>query len=234
MSIKRLDWDSSFFKTNVYSLQATNTDEIINSLKKIETNSILYVFSEKYEIPNDILLNYGGKLVDVKTIFQKEIYHKNNIEENIVEFNKDEASKELYDLAFESGKFSRFKIDNRLPEDSFKKLYSKWIEKSITSNDIKVFVINKNNKAIAFVTLIIENNVGNIGLIAVNNNFQGQGLGKNLLLFCENYLIDKGIKSIKIPTQYSNIAAVKFYLKNNYKIIEQNNIYHFFNNENSF
>ena len=51
----------------------------------------------------------------------------------------------LYELAFESGKYSRFKLDKNFSEIDFRKLYKKWVDNSLNleiADEVLVYKIS--------------------------------------------------------------------------------------------
>ena len=138
----------------------------------------------------------------------------------------------MYNLAFESGKYSRFKKDKKFSNQQFENLYIKWIDNSLDFNfadDILIYV--EENKIVGFISYKIKNEEATIGLVAVLPNHQGKGIGKYLLQVVENELIKNDIKALNIPTQKENKEACSFYEKLEYKIKESITIKHFWRND---
>lgn len=50
------------------------------------------------------------------------------------------------------------------------------------------------------------------------DNYQGQGIGKQLLKLAEQYALNNQCKKIQVATQTSNLAAINLYVKNNYTV----------------
>ncbi len=83
-----------------------------------------------------------------------------------------------------------------------------------------------NAKIVGFVTLKLNSSGdGQIGLIAVDNDFQGKKLASKLIQACEKQ-IHAG-RLLKVPTQEANLAAMKLYNRNNFTIVERIYIYHY-------
>lgn len=59
-----------------------------------------------------------------------------------------------------------------------------------------------------------------ISLLAVRNEFQGEGIGKNLLKNAISYIAGTGMNKIIVKTWYENIAALELYQKNGFEIHE--------------
>lgn len=229
--IEYLDWDSNFFNLKVGQIIINKNDdleiELHNSLNS--KYELLYIISDKnLIIDNKILIKYCGKLVDRKVTFIKEILSNNKQSSFIYEYLNKELNLELEQLAYEAGKYSRFKLDDNIENIYFYKMYKIWIEESIKHNIASnVFIANENNTIKGFATLKLFETKGVIGLIAVSPDSQGKGYGRELLNSCENELYKKNIKYIEVSTQYINENACNFYKKCNYKISEIKNVYHF-------
>ncbi len=222
--IKKLDWDSNFFELEVAEYVCDNQE-----VKITEANyDLIYVLSDT---DNQIKFKgYHQTFIENKVVYFKNelIYNDLNLE-NFLSFSSTLFSREeLYNLSFESGKFSRFNCDAKFTEEQFKNLYKKWIDNSIDLNfadDVLVYVVN--NKIVGFVTYKIKNEEGIIGLIAVLPSQQGEGIGKKLIQIVENKLIKKDIRVLRIPTQKENIVACSFYEKLGYEIKDSIIIKHF-------
>jgi dTDP-4-amino-4,6-dideoxy-D-galactose acyltransferase len=131
-------------------------------------------------------------------------------------------------LAFESGKFSRFKLDNNFKQHEFEALYKTWVDNSFSKEFADaILVCKEKNIILGFITYkIIEDNAI-IGLLGVCDKHQGKGIGRALLVEVENELSNKQIKELRIPTQLQNKQACGFYTKLGYNIIEKTIVKHY-------
>jgi len=225
MSIKRLDWDSNFFGYEVGEIE--NESDFSES-----ENYHLIVLKQKREEEIEIE-GFIKSFQETKVVFNKKL-EKNSLkffENSIIDFDDEVIDKEfLYSLAFESGKFSRFRLDSNFPKHKFELLYTKWVDNSINKQFAdKIFYVKEIDDIVGFVTLKNNNKFSTIGLIAVAENYQGRGLGKKLLLRVEEYCISQNIFEVKIPTQKENKAAFHFYNKTGYNINEELIIKHYWN-----
>jgi hypothetical protein len=81
----------------------------------------------------------------------------------------------FYPLAFESGKYSRFKFDVNFTQYKFELLYIKWIDNSFNKQFAdKIFYTKAFDEVTGFVTVKLSEKFATIGLIAVSKNFQGK------------------------------------------------------------
>lgn len=221
--VKRLDWDSDFFGFEIGEI--TNEIDISDYLnyhllilKQSEDKDILIdKFKKKFQETKLIfnkVLSPDNLNVDINSIVDNDIIHLQNIA--------------LYSLAFESGKYSRFKLDNNFCQNKFELLYSKWVDNSINKQFAdKLFYTKELNDVIGFVTVKLNNKFATIGLIAVAENFQGRGIGKKLLSKVETYCVSNNVFELQIPTQKENRQACAFYTSLGFNIIEEKIIKHY-------
>lgn len=222
IKVKRLDWDSDFFNLEVGEL-------IIDSSVYFELGNfdLIYVKSnEKREIElNDFEKSHSEN----KVVYCKKLVDFNPINNQVLELSEANYSlDELNQLAFESGKHSRFKLDGRIDNSKFEELYELWVKNSINKSFADEVLVYLHETIITgFVSYKVVGDYAIIGLIAVSEEFQGKGIGKQLLFKVENELIAKGIKELRIPTQEENHQACGFYEKLGYKKFETINISHY-------
>lgn len=221
--VKKLDWDSNFFNLKVGELNA----EEYKSSSEASAFDILYVLgNNEFDLKID---QFENTFSEVKVKFGKKPENKKSNSNDIYAINDVKNDiQDLYQLAFESGKNSRFLLDKKFKEEKFKELYRAWVDNSISkkfADDILVYM--EQNKLLGFVSYKINNDKASVGLIAVNSNQQGKGIGGKLLTELENILFDKNIQEVIIPTQLANIQACNFYKKQGYSIIEQTYIKHY-------
>lgn len=227
-----LAWDSHFFGKKIGRIDIT--DDYISLVEKLEKvfqqqYDLIYVFGNKItDIPNEILRNFNGKLVDKKITYTAKIEDlrtKTTVE--IKEFDKQNGS-HLYDLAYLSGTHSRFRLDEGLDIEKFKGLYREWIDKSVSHQIAKrVFVYEDNGQIKGMITLGIKEKAASIGLIAVDETLQGKGVGMSLIDACVEYCKTETIATLDVATQLDNTQACRFYEKCGFTEKSVQNIYHF-------
>lgn len=227
-----LAWDSHFFGKKIGRIDIT--DDYISLVEKLEKvfqqqYDLIYVFGNKStDIPNEILRNFNGKLVDKKITYTAKIEEfrtKTTVE--IKEFDKQNGS-HLYDLAYLSGTHSRFRLDESLDIEKFKGLYREWIDKSVSHQIAKrVFVYEDNGQIKGMITLGIKEKAANIGLIAVDETLQGKSVGMSLIDACVEYCKTETIATLDVATQLDNTQACRFYEKCGFTEKSVQNIYHF-------
>jgi dTDP-4-amino-4,6-dideoxy-D-galactose acyltransferase len=226
MEIINLDWDTNFFGFKVGKIVLQN-NLIDESLLVNNDYKLLYLFSN-VALSDELIKKYNLFLADEKidliTPISGLTFNKTP-NENLVELTK--LDENLLDLAYQSGHYSRFKVDANFKNKEFEKLYAAWIEQSIThKNAEKVMGFLVNNKIVGFITIGFKNNASDIGLIAVDEAHRSLKIGRQLLEFVFNYAASKNIDHVTVTTQKQNQGAMKFYLQNGFSINHTTYIYH--------
>ena len=219
MKVKILGWDSHFFNKKIGEIEIN--DEIYFS-SDIHKFDLLYI---KQKNNNCLKLkNFKENYSETKVVFSKNISKSNNPLNRFVfsAFNTVVNKEQIYKLAFESGNFSRFRLDSNFKQHEFEALYITWVDNSFSkelADDILIY--KKQNSILGFVTYKVIDDYAKVGLIGVCNDHQGKGIGTALLLEVENKLCTNHLKELRIPTQLQNKLACKFYTKLGYHIIEK-------------
>jgi dTDP-4-amino-4,6-dideoxy-D-galactose acyltransferase len=226
MEIIHLKWDTDFFGYNVGKVLVDNN--VLND--KILANNnyrLLYLYSN-VALDKEVILRYKLFLADEKTdlIAQvSDLTFDKATNDSISElFSIDQN---LLDLTFQSGHYSRFKIDPNFMNNEFEKLYTVWIEQSINhsiAEKVLGFVVD--NVTVGFITIALKNNVYDIGLIAVDSTHRSLKIGRQLLEYVFRYASSNKVNTITVTTQMQNQGALKFYLQNGFLVNRTTFIYH--------
>lgn len=232
VEIVKMEWDSEFFSYPVgrallKEFKAEDFQELKSVLNK-NNYTLIYTYPLD-EISKNTLIDLYKKPVDTKTTFEK---LKNNFAEygenqNIASYREPDQYEKMKELAFISGEFSRYKTDKNFGGNEFERLYTKWLDNSISkiiADDILVYTDNKEIKGM--VTYKIKDDELTIGLIAVDVGTQGKGIGKSLMKAVENRAIENNVNKILVSTQEENISATSFYGSCGYTIKEKKEIFH--------
>lgn len=227
-----LTWDTDFFGIKIYKIEVSrySAHDIEKSVQAVFDSSteLIYLI-----IPDDIdqKVIFQNSLVDQKVIYEKKLKNLTPLDPHIIEYSGGNVPQKLYDIALESGIYSRFKLDSKFPAGSYEKLYRKWIEKSVSGEIAdKVFVYKENEDILGLISLKIKSYHGEIGLLAADNSSQGKGIGSKMISESENYLISRNIYAMEVATQLKNDPACRFYKKNGYSIKNIFNYYHIWKN----
>ncbi len=221
MTIKYLKWDSDFFNKRVGELFIDNANFNINSIDNFD---LLYLKS-----PIDVSINsdrFRNTFIENKIVFSKNILGSKKDRNTEIKsvHDVDFDLNELYELAFESGKFSRYKLDKNFGRKTFIKLYKIWIDNSVNktfADDILVY--KEHGKIHGLITYKVKEGFAKVGLFGINPKMQGNGIGTKLIDNLEYKLYNQGVAKISIPTQLINVKACSFYYKLGYEVKRRNN-----------
>lgn len=232
----QLPWDSDFFEIKVGKVVGEIDSE--QAFTAVEHNFIsekydLLYYSHEKELSPFFNINekIKSRLVDVKTTFGKKIDIAAQFDPKIELTNEsldERSSQQLFDLAIQSGEFSRFKIDPKISADKFKRFYETWMVNSLNKSFADAVLVYKiDDEMVGFITLNSNHNQASIGLIAVDHHYRGMGIGKKLIESGENFMYQQGFKTLQVVTQGENIAACRLYEKCGFRKLNSEYFYHF-------
>lgn len=227
--VENLEWDSNFFNLRIGKAVVSSQHEL-NNLAKMQPElsqeyDLVYIFAKK-----GLLAPIGNfSLVDQKTIFKTKIDSVcGSIDDSIIQYEDNNVTDDLLKLALVSGEYSRFKLDQRLSDDAYERLYSCWIEQSvkhIIATEIFCYMIDGKPKGL--LTLNRQGLKGVIGLVATDPNSQGNGIGSALLQYAKYFCAKNGIVELTVTTQLRNRAACHLYEKTGFIMESCTDIWHF-------
>lgn len=234
-----LDWDSNFFGYKIAKANASNLkrDELKNLLSRLSHLNVRLVYwfvNPKDEASNRTAKYNNGFLADDRITYKISLsnYHPEKVDyQHLKSYLHKPLNTKLLSLALQSGFYSRYKQDKKFVHNEFTKLYTKWLERSLNgeiAKEVIVYIDNEIEKGL--VTLGVKDNYGSIGLLAVDKNFRGRSIGKQLINATLVRFKKLGYRDVKVTTQKKNKIACKFYEKLGF--VEENvqNVYHFWLN----
>lgn len=230
-------WDSQFFGYKVGALLYAGQHEVsvvqlLDCIKKSDFE-LIYFSCENFSASDRKLLENRATFYESKVYLKKEIHQLLDGNDaldgmQLISMIGQAADDHLLSLAYQSGLFSRFKLDKGFSGNEFEKLYKEWITKSVAGEMAdEVFVLaDKQAEYKGFVTVKLEDDFAEIGLIAVNEKHRGQNIGSSLLRAVEKYALEKGKRHVQVATQEINSTALNFYLKNGFKLVKKLELFH--------
>lgn len=224
---ERLTWDSDFFGFEVYRIQnnATHPDQCLAALKG--TARLVY-YAAAGEISPAVLHTHNGRLVDKKTIFEKAVESPASLSPFISSYAQQPPEAAVIRLGVESGVYSRFRTDENIGIDKYETLYQTWVINSVNRKIAQeVLVYRQQDKISGLITLGEKNGKGDIGLVAVDPESRGQGVGLALMAAAEAWSSRQGYQQLQVVTQGANTPACRLYQKCGYHIAQVEYFYHF-------
>lgn len=226
--IKYLEWDSVNLgmkigcwipKSNQLLSEFTT---VVNEARK---NGYKLLYLKDCELP-ECLLSSNVILADQKVVYSQYTNYEKKVEDECVtSILHKELTADVLFLALQSGAFSRYYTDKRMPLNVFLSLYRAWIENSLNGKiATDVLVYKYNNKVVGLLTYKQQGNIVTIGLVDIDYSIVGRGFGTKLMQFFLAKL-PKGTK-VDVATQHNNKQACAFYEKNGFQQIYKSNVYH--------
>lgn len=224
--VKFLKWDSAFFFKKIGLLEIKDNGQNIEYMNPDDWDLIYLVSDEDFNLSTE---KFNETYSETKVVFSKRMVSVNDgIDKNISAAENNISKNQIYALALESGKFSRFNLDPKFTMTEFKKLYYMWVDNSFHQDFANAVLVYKlENKIVGFITYKISEYFATIGLIAVSPICQGIGIGRKLINAVEIELRRLQIGELRIPTQLQNEKACEFYIKLGFEIIEKKIIKHY-------
>lgn len=235
-----LPWDSEFFKFKVGKIEGdvlTEADivSIDSIIKKSETR--LTYFGTPLKIESELIDKsvFNWILADRKRVYSKALNNVTPIHSSIITYNDDMDFREkLLALSIQSGVYSRFNTDQNIGRSNFEKMYHLWMENSLNKKiAFEVLLFIEDNQPSGFVTLGEKNGRADIGIIAVDDQFRGKGIGKELMHAAEAWFLNRGYNEIQVVTQGNNKPACGLYERLGYQIESETYFYHIWEQNNT-
>lgn len=228
-----LEWDSNFFgiKTGKLNCADIQGDEVITCIKTINNSKfqLVYIFTPHHSnVLKEEIFKAGGKLYDEKVTYSINLSGFSPACSEFIHSCKGvEMDKDLETLAIESGAFSRFCTDPKIPRKKFEDLYRLWMKNSLNGTFAKdVFAYEENGKRLGMVSIDIRKGEGWIGIIAVNEVFRGRAIGKLLMHAAIQFCKENNLSILNVQTQMENTGSCAFYEKIGFHIRSIEDVYH--------
>ncbi len=229
-----LDWDSEVFGFPVAKIIPEKLDTkklggILSDLKKSNVSLAYWAFDKGCANSQIAAESMHGFLTGIKIIYvaDLEVISPAFISPTVQlkKYSGDGTNTEIINLTFQGAISSRFHIDPKITRKQYEDIHKIWINNSIKNN--MIFVVEKNDSIIGFVSLNEKNKRGNIDFIVVDKSFGGKGFGGTLMRNAHRWFISRGFKTVQAVTQKENIAACRMYEKFGYQIEKEEYFYHF-------
>lgn len=227
-----LEWDSNFFKKNIYHLKfkryTQNINNIITNLCCFNDVDLIYFLCSKKDNDSINLAKKNGFIaVDNRVTFSLKPFNHKKIKlkkgVKIKRTNK-KHSYILEKIAKKANWTSRYFNDKNFNKKDLELFYCEWIKKSIVGKlDDLVFHIEIDQKICGFISIKKDGiNYGSIGLITIDKKYEGYGLGTLLISHASQYLFETGNCAIvTVVTQEDNIAACAAYDKVGFQVTDK-------------
>jgi ribosomal protein S18 acetylase RimI-like enzyme len=221
-----LEWDSSFFGKRIArvegnSLTLTRSTEIDHWSAQNQIDCLYFLAASDDDATVICAEQNGYHLVDLRISLSANIRNISFAKEQSpsIRFASEKDIPALQAIAGSNHTNSRFFTDTHFDREKCRRMYEIWIEKCVKSPTSRVFVWDNNGKAVAYVSANLElDNSGDIALVGLAPEWQGQGIGKQLIDSALAYFAFNQAFTVTTATQGRNIHAIKLYQKCGFSI----------------
>lgn len=180
----------------------------IDELKKYKINDILLTCESSYKIGSEIINKLGGKYDFSEYVMRL------NVEK--FSFDKNKCLSKLCIPVIED-----VEILTDISQKTFKENYEdakSMLKNTFESKDRKQYALKLENEFVGIGSTSFDGTETSIYGLGILPKYQGRGLGKELLLWILNDLIQKGKKNITLEVDSSNKKAFNLYKKNCFEV----------------
>ncbi len=139
----------------------------------------------------------------------------------------------LEDLALQSGAYSRFRRDPRLPSSVFVGIYREWLRKSLSGELARQVLVGYASagpggpkQPAGLLTLGSKHGRADVGLLAVAAEARGQGIGQRLVQAAQRQAALWEFDELQVVTQLENVLACRFYRRCGFVESAVEHVYH--------
>lgn len=218
-----LEWDSQFFgkriaRANISTLTEESVAEIEAWCRLQGIDCLYFLASFADQRTTKLAQDNLFRFVDVRVTFSLLAKTASDVGGNspgvTIRNAQEDDIQALRSLARSGHRDSRFYYDGNFPVRLCDELYEIWIEKSCHGWADRVLVASQRGEVNAYLTCHLPNTgLGQIGLVAVGEKAQGQGIGRNLVVNAISWFAEKGVDNINVVTQGRNVRAQRLYEK---------------------
>ncbi len=235
---KLLPWDSEFFGLNIacitnHTLTREEMTDVLSFCQYEKIDCLYFLADPQDEATRHIAEQNAFIKVDERTTFELDLthhqdafHHRGNADIRPAEQTD---IKILEQIARTNHPDSRFFADKNFDQKKSAAMYALWIRKHIEGEAGAVFVPVCNKKPGGYISCLEKpaatSIYGEIGLIGVNPDCRGKGLGSALIDFALEWFFNEHIHTVRVATQGRNQKAIQLYQKFGF---ETQNIQHWY------
>lgn len=239
INIIRDQWLTGIIGRNVYRIKVDD-DFIINvsnkahndyyQLRELQSNPV-FLFA-KVPVESLACVSFleerGFHLIDTSISFEKPITALQEKKGYCdVRFATPDDEVQTVELARKSFKYSRFHMDSFFSKEVANNIKAKWVHSYFLGKRGDALIVALIDKTVVgFLQLIQERKKTLIiDLIAVDSNFRGKGIAKDMIVFSQIHF--KNLDYIRAGTQLANRPSVSLYENLCFRFAEANYVFHY-------
>lgn len=211
-----LPWDSAFFEQRIFRVESALHGESGEELLReclAESVECLYLLVDSGDAATiGFAQDHGFRFVDLRLTFAWEAGEQCAATEALSIRPAEETDiPELARIAASVHGETRFFVDHRFAAKA-PELYRVWITKSVRGWADVVLVAELSSRPVGYVTGHRDpDGSGHIGLVGVDPDARGRGLGRALIEESQRWFAAEGMRRVHVSTQGSSITAQRLY-----------------------
>lgn len=208
------DWLSSILGLSCYK---TIVQDIADYSKEIEIinppqTHLITIYTKKPFSSQKCLSRPGLRYIQQMNQYrwkESSVTYKFNTE--LIRFYTKSDIPEILEISKNAFSKSRFHQDSRIGFEVAEKIKQEWILANLTTRENAITFVSKNSigQINGFNSILIQDDRLVIDLIAVASEYRGQGIGRSLILKCQELSASTG-KPVFVGTQADN-PAIRLY-----------------------
>lgn len=177
-----------------------------------------------------LLSDLRFRVVESTLVFEKKINQKRQPDGPFtIRFSAPEDQQQVVNLARLSFKYSRFHLDTRFSADTANEIKAAWVNNYFCGNRGDHLVVALKGETVAGFMLLLagQDAAIHIDLIAVDERYRRKNIAGNMIAFAETHL--PGTRRIYAGTQAANIASVRMYEQQGFRLSSSRYVMHYHN-----
>lgn len=216
-----LEWDTAFFgirvgRVKAHRLTAECVAEILDWCQQEEIRCLYFLADA--DDPQTVRLAEGAgfQFVDIRMTFSRDLRDLGAMSPAprgaVIRLVRPEDVPVLCAVAARSHTTTRFASDGRFSVEQVASLYRTWIQRSCDGYADVVLVAEQAGQPVGYLTSHLDQGLaGRIGLLGVQPEVQGTGIGRELLQAGLSWFKGRGAERVSVVTQGRNVAAQRLY-----------------------
>lgn len=230
MIFSELLWEKSLLQKDSFRLNASNTllKENIELIRETLNKKNIFVSTRIKTSETQlfhVLQDLGFKVIECYLEFQwyksSLVDFKLNPTPRVFKLDENDSIELISLIATNSFIHSRFHLDPLIPLEIANKSREEWVKNGCLGRADTVLVAKINNIPVGFLLIKWQKNENEkicvLDLMAVDTNYRGLGLGKELVQAFNNYAVEQHADFALVGTQASNREAIHLYEKNYFR-----------------
>lgn len=212
-----LEWDSAFFDMRLARVVSDDLGEVRRWCADHDIDGVyLLIDSAQLDLIHSAE-RHGFHLVDVRVTLDRVLDAADVPIDDRVRPATIEDIPALESIARVNYEMTRFSVDPHFSRHRVQEMYAHWIAKSVNGDADITWVTYDAQVITGYLSCILHETDGQIGLVGVDPAYQHRGVGSVLVSAGLHWFAERGAQRISVVTQGRNIAAHRLYQKHGFR-----------------